>query len=71
MDVGDLREDAMNLCECGCGAEVRKRFRKGHWSRVPENNQKIREWSSRWQKTPVSKRFVGGEDIGTDGNELK
>lgn len=42
----------MNLCECGCGAEVKKRFKQGHWSRVPENNAKIREWLGSWKKKP-------------------
>ena len=31
----------MPRCACGCGAEVEKRFARGHWMRVPANAAKM------------------------------
>lgn len=25
----------MNQCQCGCGQRVERRFKRGHWARVP------------------------------------
>lgn len=50
----------MNLCECGCGTPVKKRFARGHQARLPAAREKMRTAPLRYKdaRTAQSAGYV-------------